>query len=61
MPNVSAAMTFERLVACDAENKTDAVVLCMLDLPLEAQVQALAEQGARAVIFNSVSGMYSLC
>jgi hypothetical protein len=57
MPNVSAVMTFDRLVACNAENITDAVVLCVLDLPLEAQVKDLADKGASAVIFQSVSGV----
>jgi hypothetical protein len=56
VPNVSAVMTFDRLVACNAENITDAVVLCVLDLPLEAQVKDLADKGASAVIFQSVSG-----
>jgi hypothetical protein len=56
VPNVSAVMTFDRLVACGAENITDAVVLCVLDLPLEAQVKDLADKGASAVIFQSVSG-----
>lgn len=58
VPNTTAVMTFDRLVMCDAENLTDAAVLCMLNLPLETQVQDLADRGARAVIFQSVSCKY---
>ena len=58
MSNTTAVMTFDRLVMCDAANLTDAAVLCMLNLPLETQVQDLADRGARAVIFQSVSCKY---